>query len=155
AEEDAFQEWKAILLKACAYDVTRRYQSATELHAHLALVHAGKSVKRLLQFERTLALAKRFGPIAAALVLVIPLVLFQVIREKKRAAEERQRKAGAYVAYGSRAFGEGEFLNALPWFVRALEMDQSEPAKELTHRVRIGSALQHSPKLIQIRVHTN
>jgi len=148
-----FREWHAILVKACAESVTLRYQSARELQAHLALVRAGKSVQRLLQFERSIALAKRYGPIAALLLLLIPLVLFQVVREKKHAAEDRQRQAGSYVAYGSRAFGEGEFLSALPWFVRALELDQGDPAKELTHRVRIASALQHSPRLIQMRFH--
>ncbi|MCI0746020.1 MAG: protein kinase [Verrucomicrobia subdivision 3 bacterium] len=149
----AQSEWKAILLKACEDNVKLRYQSATELQAHLALLRAGKSVTRLLQFEHLIAMGRRFGPIAAALVLLIPLLLFQIVREKRRAAEDRQRQAGSYVGLGSRALADGEYLSALPWFVRALELDEDESGKALTHRVRIASALQHSPKLIQMRFH--
>jgi WD40 repeat protein len=154
-QDNAFQEWHTILRKASDDNVNLRYHSAPELQAHLALVRAGKSVKRLLQMERCLVLAKQYGPLAVALLLIIPLVLFQVIREKKHADEDRQRQAGSYLAHGSRDLADGEFLAALPWFVRALRFDQGQPARELTDRVRIGSALQHSSKLIQVRSSSN
>jgi WD40 repeat protein len=153
-ENEPFREWHALLRKACEDNVSVRYYSATELQAHLGLIRAGKSVKRLLQIERYVHLGKQFGPLALALLLLIPLVLFEVVREKRRAAEDRQRQAGSFLAYGSRALADGEYLSALPWLVRALRFDQGDQAKELTDRVRIGSALQHSPRLVQIHFDT-
>jgi WD40 repeat protein len=154
-QSPAFQDWYSILLKASAENVTLRYRSATELQAHLALVRAGKSVKHLLQFERSIALAKRFGPLILLVLLLVPLVAFEIIREKRRTAEERQRRSGSYAAYGSRAFSEGHYLSGLRWFVQALELDSGKANIEPTHRLRIGSALQQSPRLIAIQMFTN
>ena len=153
--DGAFLEWNAIVLKASDDNVTRRYQSAAELQAHLALVRAGKSVRRLLQFERSIALAKRIGPIAAAILIMVAAALFQAGQMRKRAAEDRQRQAGAAVASGSIRMADGDYLGALPPFLRALEIDAGDPAKERTHRVRIASLLRHSPALIHVSHRSN
>ena len=153
--DGAFPEWDAIVRKASDDNVLRRYQSAAELQAHLALVRAGKSVRRLLQFERSIALAKRIGPIAAAILIVVAVALFQASQMRKRAAEDRQRQAGAAVASGSIRMADGDYLGALPPFLRALEIDAGDPVKEHTHRVRIASLLRHSPALIHVSYRSN
>ena len=153
--DGAFPEWDAIVRKASDDNVMRRYQSAAELQAHLALVRAGKSVRRLLQFERSIALAKRIGPIAAAILIMVAAALFQAGQMRKRAAEDRQRQAGAAVASGSIRMADGDYLGALPPFLRALEIDAGDPVKERTHRVRIASLLRHSPALIHVSYRSN
>ena len=153
--DDAFPEWNAIVRKASDDNVMRRYQSAAELQAHLALVRAGKSVRRLLQFERSIALAKRIGPVAAAIIIMVAAALFQAGQMRKRAAEDRQRQAGAAVASGSIRMAGGDYLGALPSFLRALEIDAGDPVKERTHRVRIASLLSHSPTLIHVSYRSN
>ena len=153
--DGAFLEWNEIVLKASDDNVTHRYQSAAELQAHLALVRAGKSVRRLLQFERSIALAKRLGPLAAALLIVAAALLFQGIQARKRVAQDRQRQAGAAVASGSVRLAGGDYLGALPAFLRALEIDAGDAAKERTHRVRFAALLHHSPALVHVSYRSN
>src|SRR5207253_2360167 len=58
-------ELNAVFVKACANNLRDRYQSAEEMHADLALLRSGKSVKRLRLVERRLVQATRAGLIAA------------------------------------------------------------------------------------------
>jgi hypothetical protein len=45
-------ELNQVFLKACAPDAARRYQTAEELHADLALLHRGQSLRRQRKAER-------------------------------------------------------------------------------------------------------
>ena len=63
-------ELNAVFVKACANNLRDRYQSAEEMHADLALLRSGKSVKRLRLVERRLVQATRAGLIAAGLFLL-------------------------------------------------------------------------------------
>jgi serine/threonine protein kinase len=54
-------ELNPILLKACAPDPGNRYSSANEMRSDLEALLAGRSVKRLHAWRRTLSYAKRFG----------------------------------------------------------------------------------------------
>src|SRR5204863_5722023 len=46
-ERERFLELSEVFFKACATDVTARYQSAEELNSDVVRLQAGKSVKRL------------------------------------------------------------------------------------------------------------
>src|SRR5262245_2740482 len=61
-------ELNAVLVKACTGDTAHRYRSAEEMHADLALLQSGKSVKRLHAMERRLAQATRLGAVIAVLL---------------------------------------------------------------------------------------
>src|SRR5438128_4816291 len=52
ADREQLLELNAVVLKACESNVQRRYQSAEEMQADLALLHIGKSVRRLRVIER-------------------------------------------------------------------------------------------------------
>src|SRR5207245_4541976 len=60
-------ELNEIILRACRADPHQRYQSARQLHSELALLLAGKSVKRLHLVERRLRIAINTGAIVTAL----------------------------------------------------------------------------------------
>jgi WD40 repeat protein len=63
-------EFHEVLLKACEGQAARRYKSADELHADLALLQTGKSVRRLRAMEKRLALFTRAGIAAGVLMLI-------------------------------------------------------------------------------------
>jgi WD40 repeat protein len=63
-------EFNEIVLKACAHDPAQRYASASEVRADLALLHGGRSVRRLRAMERRLVVATRAGLALAALLAV-------------------------------------------------------------------------------------
>ncbi len=71
AEAEALLELNAVILKACANDRRERYQSAEEMHADLALLERGKSVRRLHSLRHRLGILAKIGAAAAAVALVI------------------------------------------------------------------------------------
>ena len=54
-------EFNEVVLKACQNDVQKRYASAEAMHADLALLQSGNSIKHLRIVEGRLALLTRFG----------------------------------------------------------------------------------------------
>ncbi|MBI3417590.1 MAG: tetratricopeptide repeat protein, partial [Verrucomicrobia bacterium] len=59
-DADRVSELNAIILKACAGNVRERYQSAEEMHADLARLVKGKSVKRQRLWQQRVQLGKKF-----------------------------------------------------------------------------------------------
>ena len=100
----AWPEFFEVVLKACEPSPQRRYQSAREMRAELALLQSGKSVRQVHTLERRLAVARQVGVVASvALLLVLTASLFasyqhqQVRAEARRADQEagRARQAEA------------------------------------------------------------
>jgi len=145
-----FVEFNEILIKACESKVQGRYQTAEELHAHLALLQAGRSVKRLLELERMFQTVRRYLPIGVFLAVAVGIYVFLFLREHQREIVERQRQVATTVGFGARAVESGDLLGALPLFVEALHLDQADSYKERTHRLRLGSLLQRSPRPVQM-----
>ncbi len=88
-EMKALLELGAVANKACASEPARRYASAEELLADLALLHSGRSVQRLRQVESRLRRARRFGLAAAAAALVTGTA--SVFVQAQRSRELRTR----------------------------------------------------------------
>jgi serine/threonine protein kinase len=70
-------------------------------------------------------------------------------RAEEIAAESRQRLARLCLANGERLRDDGDGLGALVWFAEALKDDAADRRREDTHRVRLATALRHSPRLLQ------
>jgi WD40 repeat protein len=86
-------ELNAIVLKACASDPKLRYQSAEEILSDLALLQAGKSIRRIRQMERRMTRLSRYGVIGtAALCIAVAAFLFAQRRAQKE-RENAQRSA--------------------------------------------------------------
>src|SRR5688572_24050503 len=64
-------EFHEILLKACEGLANKRYKSAEELHADLALLQTGKSVRKLRAIEQRVALLTRAGIVGVILMLIV------------------------------------------------------------------------------------
>ena len=88
-EVKAMLELSAVAEKACATDPRKRYQSAEEMLADLALLHSGRSVQRMRMVETRLRKARRFGLAAAAAAVVAAGVV--VVVQQRRAAERESR----------------------------------------------------------------
>jgi WD40 repeat protein len=84
-DQEGLLEFNAVLLRACESDVRRRYQSAGEMHADLALLQTGKSVKRLRFIERRLAAITRIGLVVAGIAVVAVTAYFGAIKQARRA----------------------------------------------------------------------
>jgi len=97
-DQTGLLELNAIVLKACEADPKRRYQSAPELHAELALLQSGKSVQRLRKFEGQLARARTAAMVAAGLLVILIAAYLGSRNQAARAdrlakaeAEQRQK----------------------------------------------------------------
>lgn len=83
-------ELHEITLKACEGQRERRYQSAEEMHADLALLQSGQSVRRVRALERRAARARRFGWVA---LLVVTIAVAASLAANWRARVESERRA--------------------------------------------------------------
>lgn len=177
-ESVALMELNTILLRACAPDPKARYASATEMHADLALLHSGGSVKRRHQFERQFRIAKQVGAVAITATLLIGAAWFwqqqqtgkmtRLAAEKaalaaekttladnltKLGEENRQRIVRLDMANGIRLLDEGDPAAALLWFADALPLLTNKPAEESIHRIRIQQTLDQTPRVLRVLPH--
>jgi WD40 repeat protein/serine/threonine protein kinase len=174
-ESIALMELNAILLRACAPDPKARYSSAEEMHADIALLHSGGSVKRRHQFERRLRVTQRVGAIAAIIAAIAGAAWFWQHRQTETmtrlasektvlanektslaksleivAQENRQRLIRLNIANGIRMLDENDPAGALVWFAEALPLMTNNPADESIHRVRIQQTLNRTDRFLQL-----
>lgn len=149
-DREGLVELNEIILKACESDPTKRYRSAEEMHADLALLQAGKSVRRARSLERHLRVLRRCALGAIAIVGITAAAWFYQQRQTREAQfwaeQSRERLVRLYTAQATQRINEGDLLGSLPWLTEALHLDQGKPAEE-THRVRLGMTLRQSPSL--------
>ncbi len=69
-DRGAVAEFNEIVLKACTKNLARRYPSAQELRADLAVLQRGQSVKRKRTIQRRLAAITRFSLVAGPIALI-------------------------------------------------------------------------------------
>jgi WD40 repeat protein len=132
-DQQGLLEFNAVLMKACATDVRKRYQTAADMHADLALLQAGKSVKRLRTVERRLALITRIGLAAAALSVLAVGGYFGAVRQARRAERaESEMAQQLYAADINRAAQFWEKGN----LKRALELLESQRPASSSKRDR-------------------
>lgn len=128
AECGAMVEFNEILLKACAKNPARRYRSAAEMGDDLALLHAGKSVKRRHAWKLGFSYAGKV--VLAMSVLASAVVVLSTLRVWKLSLSGVQwsKNEAANEAYrnGLLAFraGSGNALSqSAKHFERAIELD--------------------------------
>ncbi len=84
-------EFNEVLIKACETDPARRYQSAEEMLADLALLQVGKSVRHLHNVERRLRLARRLGAVALG-AAVLALAAYGMARRQARLEHQSRQR---------------------------------------------------------------
>jgi WD40 repeat protein len=85
-DSDGLLELNAIWLKACARLPEERYQNADELASDLALLQAGRSVKRLRVVERRIRNARQLATVVGVVALLAAALGFMA---KRQAIAER------------------------------------------------------------------
>lgn len=98
-EAPALLELNAVVVKACASDRRERYQTAEEMHADLALLYSGRSVKRKHLLERRVAWMSKVGP----LVTVVAVLATGAYLVQRRQNNEIRRLARAESVQRQRA----------------------------------------------------
>ena len=86
-ELQAFAELNELIIKACHPDLRSRYQSAEELYQDIVLLRSGRSVRRLRDMERRVALARKVSLTAAMLAMVTGIAYFGSIKQIQRARD--------------------------------------------------------------------
>ena len=112
--DEELLELNAVLTRACLPDARERYQTAAQMHADLALLLSGRSVKQMRAVQRQLRLAWRAGQAAMLLALVGFVLAFfnlrqtRIEKENLRRSEElrHQREAALVEANLARASAE-------------------------------------------------
>ncbi|MDX1952589.1 MAG: protein kinase [Verrucomicrobiota bacterium] len=143
-----FLELNEVLLRACHQLKDSRYQDAREMHAELALIENGRSVRRLRGLEKAMARVRRIAIISAIILILGGTAYYQWMSIRQRRGEAIQREIAASIQRGSEAFREHRYLAALPYFIRALQLE-STPSHVATHRMRVSAALAQSPRLTE------
>jgi serine/threonine protein kinase/Tfp pilus assembly protein PilF len=128
ADQTGFSEMNEIILKACASEVAQRYRSAEEMHAELALLQQGKSVKQKRVKERRWALTMRVGLSAVVLTTLVGVLLplqrqWQAQRPMDPKGLELYTDGQVYLRKGTTK----DMDVAIPLLEQALTLDQNHP----------------------------
>jgi WD40 repeat protein len=150
---DDFLELQRIIGTACHPKRSKRYGSAWEMHADLLNLGSAGATRRLQEMERRMAAAKRYGVLLLLLAGLGFLAVFQWQERRQQKKELRARQVASFVAHGTRAMEESDWLGSLPWFAKALRLDDPHPGSQEIHRLRIASVRDYSPNLVQIWFH--
>ena len=153
-------EW--ITNRALEKEPARRYASASELGAdvrhHLVSepVVAGPPdlpyrLGKLIRRHRAVAV----GAGIAALALIVGAVVSAVmwIGAERARRDSREGLKALHVTTGLQLASDGSDLKALPWLVRAMQLDEGGPRAEEAHRIRIRHVLEDAPFPIRIWKH--
>jgi serine/threonine protein kinase/Flp pilus assembly protein TadD len=127
-DRNAIVEFNEILLKACAKDPDRRYQSAVEMRADLDLLRQSESVKRKYAWKLRLSFAKRFTVAISALTVALTIHWFVVWKPRAATKITWSKSEEANEAYqkGLREFHQNTadmLAQATANFERAVALD--------------------------------
>ena len=153
-------EW--ITNRALEKEPARRYGSASELGAdvrrHLASepVVAGPPdlqyrLGKLVRRHRGIAIGAGIALAALVVAAVVSSVMWVGAERARR--ENRDRLKTLHVTTGLDLASNGEDLKALPWLVRALQLEEGGARAEEAHRIRIRHVLEGAPHPVRIWRH--
>ena len=93
------------------------------------------------------------GVAIAALVVGAVVSSVMWIGAERARRENRERLKTLHVTTGLELASEGDDLKALPWLVRALQLEEGGPRAEEVHRIRISHVLDGVPYPVRIWKH--
>jgi WD40 repeat protein len=163
-DRERLLELNAIIARACREEARQRYDSAEAMRQDLLLLQSGRSVRRMQRLERHMAHVRQAGALTGILLLLAAGAYGYQARQTRLveelaahnlhlANESRELLIRMQVAAGNRLVDEGDYAEALLWFIEALQLMEDHPARETVHRVRIDSVLRHTPRVIQLFQH--
>ncbi len=150
---DRFEEATAFLAQSqvAAIHAAQEQEAARERELIQAKALARSQTKAVKIFRR-FAVALTVGLIIALALSVWAMALRKsALAAKADAIDARSISQESliqmHVARGVNELEAAEPAKALPWLVKALELDAGDPKREQRHRVRIGQVLNHIPNL--------
>lgn len=144
------RELNEVLLRACDPDAALRYASASDLKNDLELIRAQRSVRRLRTLERAVRRGRKLAVAGIMTTLLVAFAWYQSHRFNRMATSQL---AHVYVKNGQERLDQGDWLGALPWFAKALDLESWAPAHETAHRLRIANMLEWCPQLTALYTH--
>ncbi len=160
------RDLETIVLKAIDRDSARRYPTAAALAEDLRCFLEDRPIRarRVGVRERLWRWCRRNPALAGATVTAALLLLGVAVvstvaafridaartEAQNNAEESRQRLVRGQVAGGAALLDQGDPHGALPWFAEALSLDQGDPLREESHRLRLAAAVQQSPRLVAL-----
>ena len=166
-EKQGLLELNLVFLKACQNDPHKRYRTAQEMYADLAILRSGKSLKNARAAERRLKKLTRVSLAAACVAILVGLGLYasdqyrirklrEKVGEQKRiqtfAEDATHAKNLRLIESYLRSADERRDIDALPWYARALQAEV-DPARAETRRTLLVDKLKNLPKLVGLVVH--
>ena len=149
-DSEQFLELNEIILKACEPEASRRYQNAREMLTELELLDAGGSVRKA---RRDAAIARRVRrtTVALGVMAIIAASIFFPLQRQRTVEKRRVREAvRSELDTADKRIDSGAYLEALPHYLKALRIEAADPMRAESHRMRISSALAHSPRIVQM-----
>jgi len=125
-DRERLLELNAILHRACAPELRRRYMNAEEMRVELALLQGGKSVKRKHSVQRHWATGKKVGLAFVLFVSLTSGILFLLRGLSDRDLQSANQEANKWVEQGNHAILSAtpdRQRHALDCFKRAAELD--------------------------------
>jgi len=147
-------EFHEVVLKACEGAKERRYQSAEEMQADLALLQSGQSVRHLRALERRAARTQRFAW-AGLIIVTVAVATALIANWRARTAERMRQRESVFLQEAryarqkettARARAEGAEREARQQLNLALfeEARALVLSRELGHRTRALNALRRA-----------
>jgi serine/threonine protein kinase/WD40 repeat protein len=166
-EKQGLLELNLVFLKACQNDPQKRYRTAQEMYADLAILRSGKSLKQARATQRRLQKVTRLSLAAACVALLVGIGLYASdqyrigklradIRERERRQTEKDnatrdttlKLTDSYRRSGDELGG----IDGLPWYARALQAEL-DPERAEDHRRVLADKLEKLPKLVGFFAH--
>jgi serine/threonine protein kinase/WD40 repeat protein len=166
-EKQGLLELNLVFLKACQNDPHKRYRTAQEMYADLAILRSGKSLKSARAAERRLKKITRVSLAVACIAILVGVGLYasdqyriRKLRDKvsqqhrlHAAAENATRdKSLQLIESYLRSADELGGIDALPWYARALHAEL-DPDRAEAHRRLLADKLKNLPRLVGFLVH--
>jgi WD40 repeat protein len=149
-DAEQFLELNECLIRACRLNPEHRYTSAREMYEDLALLASGKSLRRLRVLERRWDSAKKSAAIATAIFAIGAMIVWPILRERKHAAEIRERQIGVRSANGIIKLDQGDLSGALGEFSEIFQLESENKRRFDANQTRVASILAGAPKLSQM-----
>ena len=175
------KDLETIIQKAMQKEPARRFLTAGRLADELERFVEGKPIKTrpITSTERIVRWCRRnprvAGLASACLGLLVLATIGSVVwgvqqsymqakvskalldeeaeRRRANASEVAKKKqlARHFLTTGVNQMTRGDNLAALPWLISAWEIEESDPAKDEIHRLRLGTLFRHSPRLVSFQ----
>ena len=156
------RDLETIVLKCLQKESPRRYASAHELAGELGRFQRDEPIQArpIAGAEKIVRWCRRKPALAAAVAVATFIaisgllgILWQWGRAEAQRSQNQERLVRLNTATGIRLMEGNDLIGAVPWLVEALRLEQGDPARQHTARIRIGAVLHQAPKLVQLWAH--